>query len=146
MADPWASVTDVADLTGATVGSTAEAQAVIETLVGRTADSIIHISAKDLVWLKRAVAYQAAWMAGQPDLITRTEVSGSSQDGASAQYRPDAHILAPLARRALKRLSWRGNRSVRTGRMPISRPIDPAAHWVGGVFDEGHEQWIREEL
>jgi hypothetical protein len=150
VADPWASVSDVTEITGATVDAEtlAQAQGVIELLVGRTADAT-WIPARDLRWLRRAVAYQAAWMPSQPDLFTRTEVASSSQDGASQVYRPDSHLLAPLARRALKKLTWRGNRSVHTestmGTLRKSQ-YHPAAAGVGAVFDNAGERWVREEL
>src|SRR5690349_17693506 len=116
MADPWASVLDVTVITGVTVTDQqlATAQGVIELLVGRTAEATALIRTKDLVWLKRAVAYQAAWLPGKADLLTQTDVNSFSQDGATADLKGDAQLLAPLARRAIKKLSWRGNRSVHT--------------------------------
>lgn len=149
MADPWASPTDVDEIAGvtATDAEVKLAQAVIETVVGRTSDeATARFSARDLSWLKRAVAYQTAWMTAQPDLLTRTETDSQTQDGAHQTYRPDSHVLAPLARRALKKLSWMRSRSLQVGTRGPGRGIDPAAHWVAAVWDEGHEQWIREEV
>lgn len=116
MADPWASVSDVSVITGEDVSDQqlAQAQGVIELLVGRTPEANLLMRAADLRWLMRAVAWQAAWLKAKPDLTSQTDVNSVSQDGAQADLKPDALILAPLARRALKRLSWRGNRSVFT--------------------------------
>lgn len=116
MVDPWASTSDVTVITGAEVTDQqlAQAQGVIELLVGRTPEANPRMRSKDLTWLKRAVAWEAAWLGSKPDLLTQSDVNSVNQDGATADLKPDAQILAPLARRALKRLSWRGNRSVFT--------------------------------
>lgn len=110
----WATIAEVSEITGITVddGQLARAQGVIELAVGRTADAT-HIGARDLRWLKRAVAYQAAWMKDQADYFTRLDVDRSSQDGASQDYR-GRQDLAPLAKTALRKVTWRRSRSVST--------------------------------
>lgn len=130
MADPWASVSDVNVVTGVTVteAQLAQAQSVIELMTGRTADASSLMKARDLHWLKMAVAYEAAWLPDKPDLLTQTDVTSYNQDGATANLKADAQILAPLARRAMKRLSWRGNRSVHT---PSSFDRQRARHMPG---------------
>lgn len=81
------------------------------------------ISDRDREWLKRAVAYQAAWMQGHPDLYEREDVTSVSQDGESAAFRNvDAHLLAPLARKALRRLSWKGRAVLLPGSPSRVRP------------------------
>lgn len=148
MADPWALPTDVAEIAGATVteADVVKAQTLIETVVGRTSEATARISSSDQTWLKRAVAYQAAWMQDQPDLFTRTDVSGSSQDGASQQFRKDSHTIAPMAKTALKKVSWLRSRSLKVGTRVTRGYLDPAGAWVAAVFDEGHERWVREEV
>jgi hypothetical protein len=67
------------------------------------------LSGRDAVLLGTATAYQAAFVAANPDLLTAADVTALSQDGASAQFDgADARLLAPMARRCLNRLSWRG--------------------------------------
>ncbi|WP_018502990.1 hypothetical protein [Parafrankia discariae] len=123
----WATTADVAALTGVTVTDAllAQAQGVIDIHAGRTwADDLTRVGDRDRSWLALAVAYQAAWMAAQIDLFSRTEVTAVNQDGM--QYSPgheDAMVLAPLARRSLRRLSWRRSRSVR---VRPRRPTEPA--------------------
>lgn len=148
MADPWATPTDVDEIAGvvATDAEVKLAQAVIETVVGRTSEATARISSSDLGWLKRAVAFQTAWMQEQPDLLTRTETDTQTQDGAHQTYRRDSHVLAPLARRALKKLSWMRSRSLQVSTRGPGRGIDPGAHWIAAVWDEGHERWVREEV
>lgn len=68
---------------------------------------------RDLYWLRQAVAFQAAWLADTPDYLERNDVESASQDGQSVTLKQDALVLAPLARRAIKKLSWRGSRSIR---------------------------------
>jgi len=143
---PWAAITDVDDLTGKDV-STAElamAQAVIELHVARTDDTPTEaLSARDLKWLKRAVAYQAAWMTEQPDIFTRTDMDENTallQDGVDARNLPaDAMTLAPLARRAVRRLSWKQSRSIH-----VESAFEQSArvYPVGGpVIDYPNEDW-----
>jgi hypothetical protein len=107
----WATEADVVALTGTPADAVklAQAQAAVELYLGRTeALGSAEMSARDLDWLRRGVAYQAAWMASQPDLFTRLEVEQLAQDGMSTVFAPDGLVLAPLARRVLLRLSWMG--------------------------------------
>jgi hypothetical protein len=107
----WATGQDVVTLTGhpADEEKLAQAQSLIELAIGRTEDTAtVEISARDLVWLKRAVAYQSTWMAGQSDLFTRLDVTQLAQDGMSATFKDGALVISPLAKTALKRLSWMG--------------------------------------
>lgn len=144
----WASPADVEEITGIvpTDAVLAQAQTLIELRVGRTAAVTSSLRTSAVRWLRLAVAYQAAWMSGQPDLFTRTEVKRISQDGATVEFTPDGQTLAPLARRALKRLGWKGTRSVSVDSV-FDRPLGityPAAEGVGGVHDfadDGTEPW-----
>lgn len=120
----WADVEYTGSITGVAVTEShiTQAQAVIELFSGVTEQYALR--ARDTRHLRMAVAYQAAWMKGQIDVTTRTDVDQLTQDEMSLTYakaNPDAPVLAPLAQRALKRLSWKGNRSVR-----LRRPIDTA--------------------
>ncbi len=150
MGAPWANVTDVAEITG--VGVTDAqlrlAQNQVELRVGRTSDAT-GIGARDLRWLKRAVAYQAVWAKDQPDLLTRSETDGAViQDGVHINQTAQAQQMAPLAMVALRRLSWRGNRTVSvTSTLAGPRAIgaNPASLAVGAVFDyDGFENWRNE--
>ncbi len=111
MAD-WATVENVKDVTGAVVSEAdvKVAIATLEPLVG-----LINgverpgISDRDKHWLRNATCFQAAFVKDNPDLFSRADVTSASQDGESASFRNvDAHLLAPLARKAIRRLSWRG--------------------------------------
>lgn len=110
MAD-WASTDDVYDLTGVHVTTVdiKKAQALIELFSGALTQhsDAGNISTKNLLLLKRATSYQAVWMGEHPDVFTNMDTQGFSQDGASANYKHDnAHLLAPLAKRCIDRLSW----------------------------------------
>lgn len=121
----WADETYASDITGVSVTAVkiTQAQAMIELFSGVTEE--YKLRPRDVRHLKMAVAYQAAWLEGQIDVTTRTDVGQATQDEMSFTYatdKPDAAVLAPLAHRALRRLSWKGNRSVR-----LRRPMDPNA-------------------
>lgn len=108
----WATVADVLEITGLTVTAPkiAIGRGIIENVVGlfESADRP-DISDRDLEWLRRAVCYQTAFVADNPDLFSRIDVTSASQDGESVNFRNvDAHFLAPLARKCIRRLSWRG--------------------------------------
>lgn len=127
MAQAWATVEDVATVTGKAVDAEdiAAAVATIELHVGLIqAVERPDISERDRHWLKLATCYQTAWLRAQPDAFERNDVSNASQDGESAAFRPDAHTLGPLARKAIKRLSWRGPRTLITPRANFAGRVD----------------------
>jgi hypothetical protein len=139
----WATVQDVDDLTGVTVTSEqlAYAQAIIEIHVSRTEDVPADtISVRDLRWLKRAVAYEAAWIPANPDLFTRIDHVTLLQDGVEVRDLPaDALTLAPLAKKAVRRLSWVQSRSIHT---PSHFERSALLYPVGGVVkDYPGEDW-----
>jgi hypothetical protein len=116
----WVTEAEAEDITGVTVtaAQVTQAQYVIELFSGVTEE--YEIRPRDARHLKMATAYQAAWSKGQIDVTTRTDVSQFTQDEMSATYaNKEAVVLAPLARQAIKRLSWKGTRSVR-----LRRPAD----------------------
>lgn len=138
---PWATIADVTTLTGKTVTQSDRdrAAASIELHVGLIeAVDRPDVTDRDRYFLKLAVCYQAAWLVAQPDLFERNDVASAGQDGESAVFRPDAHTLAPLARKAIKRLSWRGPRTLITprglgtdlNRDPTSEAFDNALPWA----------------
>lgn len=92
------------------------AQAMIELFadVTEASSDAGNISPKNLRLLKLAVAYQAAWMTSQPDLFTRSDVGLMTQDGISfTSPHANSGLLAPMAKRAVDRLSWKRNRNQR---------------------------------
>lgn len=126
----WASIADIATVTGNTVEAADRNRAanVVELLTGAIEQvERSDMSDRDRYWLKLAVAYEAVWIAATPDFDERMAVASLSQDGQSfSTANPDATILAPLARKALKRLSWRGPRGLNIGRTgaPATRITD----------------------
>lgn len=75
------------------------------------------ITGRDRYWLMLAVCYQAVWLLAQPDYLERNAIGSASQDGQSATAgNPDWLTLSLMARKCLKRMSWRGVRTVATGR------------------------------
>lgn len=144
---PWASESDVSDITGIEVdsGTLARAQATIEVIVGRVESelSTANMRTSDQAWLKKAVAYQAAWMSDQPDLFTRSETKRVSQDGASVEWSPNGQTLAPFAKKALRRLGWKGTRSIYTPSTlwPDGPKRYPASEGVVAVHDYAGEPW-----
>src|SRR3989442_736182 len=113
----WATTSDVITYTGinATGAQVAQAQAVVEMFADTTEEALI--SGKNLRLLKLAVSYQAAWITQHPDAFTNMDTTSISQDQVSATWlHANAGILAPLAKRAMDRLSWKRNRALRIRR------------------------------
>lgn len=115
-ATPWATIASVQTATGRVVtqptidlaASVIEAKTGLIQAVERT-----DISDRDRYWLGQAVAFQAVWLLAQPDYLERNAVSSAAQDGQSATAaNADWLTLAPMARTCLKRLSWRGVRTI----------------------------------
>lgn len=113
MPDTWATTTDVATYTRATVDTAtlAVAQATIDIRAGRLPVDADRIGARDQYWLKLAVCYQAAWVNSQPDAFDRLDLT-SSGGAQSTSYAPSAMTLAPFAKDALRRVSWLQSQSL----------------------------------
>ncbi|MFD4830140.1 hypothetical protein ACFWPV_09835 [Streptomyces uncialis] len=131
MATAWTTTADVATVTGATVTDTqlSRAQASIEMFSNRIYTDTPRIRPRDLHWLGLAVAYQAAWEAGQYDLNTRMDSTQVQQDGIVANFEDRAMSLSPRAKWALQRCSWMRSRTVhlRTPFENRGRYSDPLA-------------------
>ncbi|MFE4671112.1 hypothetical protein [Streptomyces sp. NPDC056723] len=114
MVDAWTTSQQVIDITGVTVtdAQLGQAQASIEMFSNRIYPDTPKIRARDLHWLGQAVAYQAAWEAGQFDLATRMDASQVQQDGIVATLDDRAMSLGPRAKQALQRCSWMRSRTL----------------------------------
>lgn len=145
MVDAWVEPQEVIDVTGVVVTDQqlAQAQASVEMFSNRISADSDRIRPRDLYWLGRAVAYQAAWEQGQFDLNTRLDTTSAQQDGAVATLGEHAIILSPRAKQALQRVSWMRSRTVhirspfesgRASRNPLVDSEDGDADWqpMGG--------------
>jgi hypothetical protein len=113
MVDAWATSQQV-DATGVAVTQQqlAQAQASIEMFCNRVFADTPRIRPRDVHWLGQAVAYQAAWEAGQYDLNTRLDANQVQQDGIVANLNDRAMMLGPRAKQALQRVSWMRSRTL----------------------------------
>lgn len=120
----WATPSDVLSITGASA-TQAEVDVAEETLlpwINRGPSASASMSARDLFWLKRAVAWQSVWLPDQPGYFSRTTSSSWSQDGESVTHRSAAEeMLAPLAARALRNTTWKGSKTTRI--LPVGTPV-----------------------
>ena len=123
----WASADDVLSYLGVTLPDQkflTQANTDISVYVNRSEAASASISNRDLLSLKLATCYQAAWLPGQADKLTRTSVQSSTVDGETVRFKSQSQQdLAPLALRALKNLSWKGSKTLvlRDSRMPLGR-------------------------
>jgi hypothetical protein len=138
----WATISETLTYTGITVGADniEAAQAMIELFADVTEDSDDNITSKNARLLKMAVAYQAAWITDHPDVFTHIDISTMLQDGIQySQRHENAGVLAPMARRAIDRLSWRRTRSIRIRKRNRRRSVlDQTVDFVGGYSGRGY--------
>lgn len=118
------------------------ASAMIDLYAGVSEDQPeLSILAADRRWLAMACSYQAVWMRSKPGLLEyRESHTDSSADGVRTARSSDSDImLAPLAARALRNLSWIGPRDVsyqdirnvrRKG--SLNEADDPYDAWTSG--------------
>jgi hypothetical protein len=147
----WATTDEVAAITGVdetTITDEAinRAQYIIDMTSGRSfaMKQLLesHLHQRDLYYLKLATAYQTVWMMAQPDMFTRSDLGNPIQQdkGLSVSFMPGGTTLAPLAKRALRRLSWKGSRSQmigRRGELTMNDFMNP----TGPIVDQPGEAW-----
>jgi hypothetical protein len=139
MVDAWATPQQVIDITGVTVtdAQLLQAQSSIEMLSNRIFDDTARIRTRDLYWLRKAVAYQAAWLKGQYDLHTRLDANQVQQDGVVASLTDKAMLLGPEAKQALQRCSWMRSRTIHV-RSPF---VDGPGGYADPLSDASDEQF-----
>lgn len=138
----WAQAADVAALTGTTVtdAQVMQAQAVIDLFSARTYDALPRIGTRDLYWLKLATAYQAVWMAAQPDMFTRLDFDTIAMGNRPVQLKDDSLRIAPLAAKALKRCAWLRSRSLHV-RSPFVDGLTPISSDPDSAGNDAYEVW-----
>jgi len=99
----------------------------------------------DLMYLRYGLAYQAVWQVGQPGLLYRNNAKQLSQDGLSTtmddQGTERSLMLAPLALRSLKQLSWQKSRSLRV-RTPFIDDQTPISSDPDAEANDLYERWV----
>ncbi len=119
----WATIEQVSAITGVpesdiSDGLIFQAQCIIDMVTGRTIQMyellLRNLHKRDLYFLQLALAYQVVWMMAQPDLYQRFDLTSTNDErGVNSNFVAGATTLAPLAKRAIRRLSWKGTRSLR---------------------------------
>jgi hypothetical protein len=121
----FATTTQVKTITGKTVnaGLVERAQYAIEAYVGKFETDVTDTN--DLEILKRAVAYQSAYMLNNEDIVfEQMAVSTTMQNDASTTFKPGDRVspfIAPMAVMVCSKLSFVKSRSIKTG--PIASTV-----------------------
>lgn len=138
----WAQAADVLTYTGVTVtdAGVMQAQAIVDMFTARTYDALPRIGTRDLYWLKLAVSYQAAWMLSQPDLYSRLDFATISAGSRPVELKEDTLRIAPLASKALKRVSWLRSRSLHV-RSPFTDGLTPISSDPDSAGNDFYQQW-----
>jgi hypothetical protein len=124
----FTTTTQVKTITGkiVTAALIERAQYVIEAYLGRFESEVT--DTKDLEILKRAVAYQSAYMLNNEDIVfEQMAVSTTTQNDASTTFKQGDELspfIAPLAVMMCSKLSFAKSRSIKTGKV-ISKLIEP---------------------
>ena len=143
----WATADECNAITGLTpdAATLARAQAMVEVHVNRQPDSDEGLTPRDLYWLRAAVAWQAAWLPSQHGIDGRVASQGITQDGMSSQFRSSADIvLAPLAQRAIRNLTWMASRSIRTTNRDASSGVTDA-NWLRFDPEDGWDSMGKDD-
>lgn len=137
----WASADDLLNYLGVTLTDNrflTIADTDITVYANRSQAASASISNRDLLALKLATCYQAAWLPAQPDALTRVNVESSTVDGESVRFSSDAQQnLAPGAIRALKNLSWKGSRTLVVPPTSVRLGSNTSIDFLSESSDEG---------
>lgn len=109
----YATITEVAEIAGVSVDDATikKAQAIIETASGKPEELVSNTT--DLLWLKKATAYQCAYMEDDPTSVFEQPNMESVTQGESKMVFGDKDVwLSPLAQKAIANLSWRKSRRI----------------------------------
>jgi hypothetical protein len=125
----FTTITEVKTITGKIVKAdlVQRAQYAIEAYIGKFESEVINTT--DLEILKRAVAYQAAYMVNNEDVVfEQMAVSTTSQNDSSTTFKSTdktSPFIAPMAVMMCAKLSFVKSRSIKTGKIAptISYPV-----------------------
>jgi len=137
----WATAEQVTAMTGQAVEpvTLALASAMIDTYAGVTEDLPEDaITARDRGHLRKATIWQAAWIPGKPGILTHREShTSTSADSVTVTRTSDADImLAPLAARELRNLSWLATRT--EFQPPARKRLPPHLNFLNEESDGTH--------
>lgn len=111
-------VTRITGYENITLQDVATAQSMLEANMGRMEARIT--DADDLEIMAKATAYQTVYLKSDPLRVFETaQVDQIQQDSAGLSYKQgdwDSPFIAPLARMAMRHLSWRRSHGIAVGR------------------------------
>lgn len=145
----WATPSQAAAITNKAVSQDEldSAQAVIDIYSNVTVAASAGIGVRNLRLLSYAVSWQAVWQASRVDFGTGMDVDQVTQDGQTfSKGNADAHLLSPMARKCLSKISWNKTRTLD----PLS-PDEAIALKYGGDWGgprpgvSGDEEWLDDQ-
>ena len=123
---------EVKNITGMTVSNelVERAQYIIEAYVNRFESEVTNTT--DIEVLKRATAYQSAYMLNNEDVVfEQVAVSTTTQNDSSTTFKSGdttSPFIAPMSVIVCKKLSFMKSRSLKTGKIFIS--TRPRSWWI----------------
>lgn len=117
----FTTITEVKTITGKIVKAdlVQRAQYAIEAYIGKFESEVTNTT--DLEILKRAVAYQSAYMLNNEDVVfEQMAVSTTTQNDSSTTFKQTDHtspFIAPMAVMVCSKLSFVKSRSIKTGKI-----------------------------
>jgi hypothetical protein len=145
----WATLAEVGTITGftgsasATGPQLASANATVTIYANVTEAASAALGKRDLEWLRQATAWQTIWQRDQAGFEVKSVASSVAADGVRADYAGMQlgtggewkHVLAPLAARALKNLSWKASRTLRTPRESVPTGAESVLGFLNDAGD-----------
>jgi len=139
----WATEDDLLAYLGVTLSDgsyLAQANTMISVYANRSEAASASISNRDLLALKLATCYQAAWLPSQSDALGRVNIDSTTVDGESIKFASEAQQnLAPGAIRALKNLSWKGSRTLVIPSSEVPLGSSSSIDFTSESSDEGSD-------
>lgn len=117
----FTTINEVKTITGKNVKSDLieRAQYVIESYVGKFESEVTNTN--DIEILKRAVAYQSAYMLNNEDVVfEQMSIQTTTQNDSSTTFKPGDAVspfVSPMAVMVCKKLSFMRSRSIKTGKI-----------------------------
>lgn len=148
MSDTWALPAEAQSITNKPVSQEDldSAQTVIDLYSNVTPFASGSLSDRDIRWLKYAVSWQAVWQGARVGFGEEKDIDQVTQDGMTyMKGNADAHVLSPIARRALFRLSWNKARTLDPLSQEEALYMKTGVLWNADVTQEWTDEFQRWE-
>lgn len=139
----WAAPDDVTAITGVTGATDAQLTIcgyIIDLYQNHDYANAGNIGWRDAKYLCQAVCYEYVWLQMQFDMFVRSDITAEMEGRRMVMLGEEALKLAPLARLALNRVSWRRTRSLHV-KSPFQDGLSPISPDPDSAANDAYETW-----